>query len=158
MLDLVRRGWLSRHFLVVDGSATVGELRMSRFRDEAQIQIGGRGLRARRTEWFGRAFALESDGLVLAKATRPSLLSPSLAVEADGQRYMLTPRWSLERATTVFQLLSDAVVQGVVLFGESFFRRSLPARGVVELPNEMSLETRLFVAWLALYTRRGMVD
>ena len=29
MLDLVRRGFFSQQFLVVDGSATVGELRMS---------------------------------------------------------------------------------------------------------------------------------
>jgi hypothetical protein len=78
-------------------------------------------------------------------------------VRRAGFHDVLRPRWSLERATTVFQLLSEAVVQGVVLFGESFFRRSLPARGVVELPTEMPLETRLFVAWLALYTRWGMV-
>jgi hypothetical protein len=57
----------------------------------------------------------------LAKATRPSFSSPSLAIEADGRKYVLTPKWSLERATALFQLLSDEVVQGVVLFSESFF-------------------------------------
>ena len=119
--------------------------------------MDGRRLTASQTEQFGRAFVLENDGVVLAKAARPSLLEQSLAIEADGRKYVLAPRWSLERAATVFQLLRDAVVLGVVLFSEGFVLRSVPAHAVAELPNEIPLETRLFIAWLALHQRRQMV-
>jgi hypothetical protein len=84
MLDLVRSGWFSHRFLVVDGSASVGELRVS-------------------------------------------------------------------------QLLREAAVLGAVLFSDGFFLRDMPARAVAELPDEMPLETRLFIAWLALHKRRQMV-
>jgi hypothetical protein len=152
-VDLIRKGCLSRTYSAVEGVETVGELRLSRWRDRGDILAQGRVARARRTASFGRAFLLEGDGVVLVKATRPSLLARSLVVEADGGVYRLAWRWSRGHAATVFELFRESTAIGIVLFDDGFFRSALPRRAVAELPADLLLRVRLFIAWLAMLKR-----
>ena len=148
MLRAVPKSWFSYSFDVRDRTGTrVATADLSNWRENAKLEVGGRRYLARHETW-AREFVLEGeDGLTVAVAEKPSAWREIFSLEYGGARYELRKESPWKSA---FVLSRDGV--GVVgsIRQKSFFGRETS----VELPEELPVEVRVFVLWLATLMRK----
>lgn len=148
MLRAVPKSWFSYSFDVFDRTGTrVATADLSNWRENAKLEVGGRRYLARHETW-AREFVLEGeDGLIVAMAEKPSGWREIFSLEYGGARYELRKESPWKSA---FVLSREGV--GVVgsIRQKSFFGRETS----VELPEELPVEVRVFILWLATLMRK----
>lgn len=144
LLRAESEGWFSHDFEVLDASsgAAVGWVDLSSWRERAELQIAGACYRA--THGMGeREFVLSrKDGSKVFAAEKPSAWREILAFEHGGVRYELRKESAFKRA---FVLWREGAGEVGSLRSGGAFRREWTA----DLPEELPLEARVFVMWLA---------
>ena len=144
LLRAVPKGWFSRGFEVLDprSGATVGRAELSSWRENAELEVAG--ARYRTTHAIGeKEFVLaRDDGTRVLQAEKPSAWRERLSFEHDGARYELRKESAWRRA---FALSREGVGEVGTLRPGGAFERGWTA----DLPEELPLEVRVFVMWLA---------
>jgi hypothetical protein len=142
MLIATPKRWFSWDFEVHKGGGQpVGDVRVSAWRERGAVTVGGIEYPVTREGVVG-AFTLSDAGGVLARAVKPSALHRMFTLEHDGKEYVLKAASAWGRD---FALLDGEVQIGAVRPARLFGRQAR-----AELPEDMSLEVRLFVIWLTL--------
>jgi hypothetical protein len=148
VLRAVPKSWFSYSFDVFDRTGTrVAAADLSNWRENGKLEVGGRRYLARHETW-AREFVLEGeDGLRVAVAEKPSAWREILSLEYGGARYELRKE-SPWRSTFVLSREDIGVVGSIRQ--KSFFGRETS----VELPEELPVEVRVFILWLATLMRK----
>ncbi len=138
----------TQNYDVTDGEDVVASVRFHLFSQNGEIEMSGRTLMIDRKGFTG-PFQLHAGPRRLASAERPSLVRRRWVISApDAAPIELTPTsWSIRNVT---------VRQGGVPIG-SISRTSVVRREArIDLPEELSIELRMFCFWLvALLWRRA---
>ena len=142
MLKVVPKSWFSWDFRVLDGERSVAEIEFSRWSEKGRLILGSASLDVHREGWMSGAFVLQADGVVVARAEKPSAFHRSYAIECGEKRYTLRAESVFGRA---FVLLDGTKVLGSVS-PEGLFSR----RARADISAELPLPLRIFILWLAL--------
>jgi hypothetical protein len=142
MLKAIPKRWFSWDFTVTEGSQPIADIDVSCWTEKGLLTIEGTTYKVYQEGLLSGAFILESAGLVLARAKKPSAFRPSFIIEHVGKQYTL-------RAKSVFRreyLLLDGPREIGSLSPEGFFTR----RVRVDLPEYLPLPVRIFIIWLTV--------
>lgn len=142
MLRSIPKRWFSWDCRIEEDGVEVALLDLSALRDAANFDLDGRPWQIRREGLVRGDWLLQSDGQIVARATKPSAFTREFEVVADNRRMLLRPVGIARRA---FELRhGDTVIGGMAPVG--LFRRSAD----IALPEELQLATRIFLAFLVL--------
>ena len=142
-LKMVTKGLLPWKFTVMAGPREIAEVVDHGWWPlKGELAIEGARYQARRERVMSGAFVFESAGVVLARASKRSVLRRSFVIEHSGRHYTLRPKSAFHRD---LQLLDGSTHLGS-LTPESVVKR----RANVDLPREWPLAIRVFVIWLAV--------
>ena len=144
MLKAIPQSWFSWNFSISDGAQSVADLRVSWWREHGQLTVQGQPYRVYRDGFLGvrGAFILESAGVIVARAEKPSALRRCFHIEYAGRQYTLRATSAFRRA---FHLLDGTNVIGS-LTPEGIFTY----RTTVDLPDELPLPVQVFMIWLTV--------
>jgi hypothetical protein len=145
MLRAVSDGWFSYDFTVFDRSGTtVARADLANWRETAKLEVGGTHYQAHRQGWRSKEFVLEKeDGRVVAMAEKPSAWKDRFVFEHGGNRYELKKESAWRSA---FVLSRDGIGLVGSVRRKGFFNREW----IVDVPEELPLEMRVFVVWLVV--------
>lgn len=149
MLEAVQRGWFTNDVCLLWRGEALAVLNVSTLRTKADLEFRGERYRCYREGHLTGAFLLEQDGVVLARAEKPSVLRSHFTVQLAGRDYLLKKRSAWSRS---FVLYENETEVGY-LHRSGFFVR----RVQVEFPEGWPLAAQVFIFWLALivWTREG---
>jgi len=129
-------------FIIRDANhQSVAEVRLSYWRERGAVSYAGVEHKVLRQSALG-AFVLEKDGVVVARAEKPSAFRKTFTIEHAGRQYTLKAR-SLGRRE--FVLYENEREIGTIAPEGPFTKRAR-----VALPEELPLLLRLFVIWLTM--------
>ena len=134
--------WYSWDFDVTDHERHIAHLDVSAWGEKGVLTIDGVAHRVYR-EGVGRGdFLLERDGIVLARATKPSAFRSAFEVRHDGRTYELAKESFWQRR---FVLRSGSAEIGSVAP-----RRVVGREAFAALPETWPLPLKVFVVWLVV--------
>lgn len=148
MLRAVRKSWFSYNFDVFDRTGTrVAKADLANWRENAKLEVGGRRYLARHETW-AREFVLEGeDGLTVVVAEKPSGWRDNFSLEYGGARYELRKESPWRSAFVLSQ-------EGVGVVGSIRQKSFFGMETNVDLPEDLPVEVRVFVLWLATLMRK----
>lgn len=149
-LEVRPKSWWSWTFRVYDNGAQVGEMNFSWMREAGELQIGNSTYRLYRERRFRGLFILEENGKALACAEKPSALARSFNVRYGSRTYVLEAE-SIFRRKFVLRETSGEI-------GSISPERACYRNAIIDLPVELSLPVRLFMAWLTLLLWKREAD
>ncbi len=148
LLRAIPKSWFSYDFAVSDARGTlVGGADLSNWRERAELDIGGRRYQAHHGSWEKEFILIGEGGKKVVVAEKLSAWKERFSFEYDGHHYEL-------RKESVWK--GDLVLsqEGVGAVGyvrrKGMFKREWEA----ELPNELPVEVRVFIVWLAVLLAR----
>lgn len=125
-----------------DGETVVATLEIPYWGERGTLKAGDKTWQLGREDWFHGRYFLRGPGRTLATAEKPSAFLRSFRVRLGERSYDWEARSPFFRA---FDLLESGKVVGS-LKPEAPITRD----AVVALPEELPIEERAFLAWLAL--------
>jgi hypothetical protein len=142
MLEAVPKNVFSTDYIVHIPGRTSAMVDVSLWRDAADLEIEGVSYRFHRERLMSGAFLLERDGVVIAKAVKPSAFRARFEVDFGGRTFVVRMVSVWRRQFGVF---SGEQRVGVIRPAGLFTRRAL-----IELPRDWPVAFELFVFWLVL--------
>lgn len=142
MLHAVPKRWFSWDFNVMRGDEVLGDIDMSLWREQGVLTVGGEAYRVYREGLMNGDFVLESSGVVLARAQKPSAWRRSFTITHAGRTYTLRAASLFRRAFTLFE--------GETEIGRVSPQGILSRRAEVDLPDAWPLPLKIFIVWLAV--------
>jgi hypothetical protein len=134
--------WYSWDFDVSDGERHVAHVGVSAWGEKGILTIDGVDHRVYREGVRSGDFLLERDGIVLARAAKPSAFRSAFEVRHDGRLYDLAKESVWQRR---FVLRSGNAEIGSLAPRSTFGRAA-----VVTLPEPWPLSLKVFVIWLVV--------
>jgi hypothetical protein len=134
--------WYSWDFNVTDGDRNIANLDLSAWGEKGVLTIDGVAHRVYREGVGSGDFLLERDGIVLARATKPSAFRSAFEVRHDGRTY--------ELAKESFWQRRFVVRSGTSEIGSLAPRSAIGREAVVALPEPWPLPLKVFVIWLVV--------
>ncbi len=98
MLNVVPTGWFTPAFIIVQDAVAVAVLKLSVWRETAEIRSHGTAYTGYRAGGRRGPFVLESDDAVLARAVKLRALVRSFEVAHGGTTYVLAAESAIGRA------------------------------------------------------------
>lgn len=149
MLRAMQSGWFSSDLTVFDTSGMpVARVVQANWREAATLEVGEGRYEAHSKGWRSKEFILEAeDGRVVIVAEKPSAWSNRFVFEQGGKRYDLEKE-SVWGGTFVIRR------EGVGLVGSVRSKGVFKREWMVDLPEEVPLEVRVFVVWLVVLLYR----
>lgn len=142
MLTATPKHWFSWNFAVAKDDRHLADIDISWWREKGTLTVDGQTYAVNRERMLSGKFILESNGVILASAEKPSSLRRRLLIEHAGRHYELKPRNSFSRT---FELREGPSVVGR-LSAKGVFSRKMN----VDLPEALPLPVRIFVTWLTV--------
>ena len=142
MLTAYPRSWLSWDFTLAKDGQALASIDLSSWREKGNIIVANATYRVYREGLCSGAFVLESNGTVVARASKPSAWTRRLVMEVGGAQFELKPLSAFGRG---FRLLKGETTIGT-LSPASMWNRRIN----VELPEYIPLPSRAFLVWLTV--------
>lgn len=142
MLKAVPCSWFSWNFTVFNDGEAVARIDSAWMREAGKLIVNGSDYRVYREGLLTGAFVLEKDGEVISRAVKPDILFRTYKVEACGSIYTIEAESPFGRK---FLLKRDDQTLGSVQPENAFSRRA-----EINLPGDLDLAVRIFMAWLIL--------
>jgi hypothetical protein len=141
-MTIVPLHWYSWDFDLLEGTRRLAHLDLSAWREKGVLAVDGINHRVYREGMMSGDFVIARDGLVLAKATKPSAFRSSFMISWSGREYTLRKKSIFGRR---FVLLDGEQQIGSVAPNRWWTRDA-----VIDLPKTWPLPIRVFAIWLAL--------
>jgi len=141
-MTIVPLRWYSWNFDLLEGTRRLAHLDLSAWREKGVLSVDGINHRVYREGVMSGDFVIARDGLVLARATKPSAFRSTFMISWNGREYTLRKKSILGRE---FVLLDGDTQIGSVARNSWWSRDSS-----VDLPTTWPLPIRVFVIWLVL--------
>lgn len=142
MLRAEPQHWYSWDYTVYADGTPIADLDLALARETAEVSIGEEVCTFARERRLGGAFLLEIDGTPLVEARKPSALYRTFEVIYYERQYTLRAVSALKR-TFVLQQADETLG---TIYPDHVFSRKM----TVDLPEEMPLALRVFIAWLVI--------
>lgn len=142
MLKAIPKSWLSWDYSIVDGSKQVADIDLAFFREKGKLTVEGEEYTVYRENLASGDFILDSGNGVLARAEKPSALFRRFTIDHQGRQYTLEAASALSRR---FVLLDGSTEIGSITPAGLLTRKAS-----VDLPKDLPLPIRIFIAWLTL--------
>ena len=142
MIEAVPKHIFSRDFVLHSPDGSLVELDVSNWRDRAEFDLEGVEYRLYREGMVTGDFILERAGVVIARATKPSVFRERFELEVSGHSVSMKKLSLWRRGFGVFdgeQLVGSIAPAGL------FTRRT-----IVTMPDDWALALQLFLFWLVL--------
>ncbi|HSR50298.1 MAG TPA: hypothetical protein VLV83_05680, partial [Acidobacteriota bacterium] len=143
-IEAVPRGLIRNGYVLQMQGQPIAELVMSGWREKATFDVGGVPYQLCRQGAVSGDFVLESQGRMLARATKPSAFKSRFEIQLldlGGLAFTLR-KGSLTDSS--FRLFRGSQQVGRIT-REGFLKR----RTSIELPEDLPLPSRIFLFWLA---------
>ena len=141
MLQAIPKNRLSSDYMIIADTVLLAEVKLSWWRESGEVMIEGQAYRLYR-DGLTSPFVLECNGVVVARAVKPSMWTRRLEVEIPGRHLTLDGAGCLRRGCVLQE-------HGIII-GEmtqtAFFSRNAQ----IAFPTDLSLATQVFLAWLVL--------
>jgi len=142
MLTVIPKSWFSWNFTVMDGSRAIADIDVSWWREKGLLTVDGIDYNIYREGLMNGTFILELSGAVLARAEKLNVFHRTFLIEYAGKQYTLRAKSALLREFS----LSDGDREIGTLSTKGVFTR----RATVEFPEEIPLQAKVFIIWLAV--------
>jgi hypothetical protein len=139
---LVPSAWYSWDFDVTDGQRRLARVEMSAWREKGVLKVDGINHEVYREGWGSGDFILKRDGVVLAKATKPSAFRSAFTLTYNNREYTVGKRSAWGRAFVVSE--------GDTELGSLVPTRWWARDATATLPEAWPVHIRVFAIWLAL--------
>jgi hypothetical protein len=146
MLQIVPTHWYSWDVTVTDESRRVADIAIGALRERGTMTIDETTYRLYRESPMSGAFVLEREGVVLARAEKPSVFRREFVIRYGSREYTLRPESLFRRA---FVLMDGSRQVGSIAPNGAFTRKA-----AAELPPDLPLPGRMFVVWLTMISWR----
>jgi hypothetical protein len=143
LLEFGPRSWFSsRVYGIVQDGTPIGEIDCEWMRERGTIKLGSASYAVSREGLTSGAFFLEANGKRLVSAEKPSALHQLFTVQIGVKAYTLKAKSIFGRAFVLTE--NDREVGSIAPQG--FLGRKAKA----ELPDDLTLEVRVFLIWLVV--------
>ena len=142
MLYVKPAKWWSEVYEIVDDSRRLTEVNIRWSREAGSFTLDGDTFDVGREGWMSGDYFLERGGTRIARADKPSAWHRRFTVHVQGTKFELTATSAFSRK---FVLKKGGRAIGTVE-PESCWNR----RAIVDLPDELPVEVRVFLVWLVL--------
>lgn len=142
MLRAVPDGWLSWNFTIFDEHRTIAKIDLAWMREAGELHLEGSNYRVCREGLLSGSFVIEKEGLVLARAEKPSTLIRSYKVHYNNKSFILEAASALQRK---FVLREGGQTIGSVRPEGAFTKKA-----IIDLPEDIAMPVRIFMVWLTL--------
>ena len=143
MLTAIPRHWFSWDVTLFEKDRSLAEIDMSAWREKGEVTVANTTYRVFREGLFSGDFVLEGNGLVVARAEKPSATTRRVVLTFGSTHFELKPRFTLFSRT--FNLLAGRQVVGT-LSPRGFLSRRMD----IELSEDLPLPIKVFVVWLTV--------
>ena len=142
MLTAIPKSWLSWNYEFLESDKRLASLTIEWLGERGTLDCGGQLWELSRDGWYHGTFSIRQAGRKRASAEKPSALFRSFQVTFDDEDFC----WEAESPLTrSFVLRKGNKVIGSMRPDTAFTRRA-----TIDLPEELPLERKLFLAWLTL--------
>lgn len=142
MLRAVPDGWLSWNFTIFDDSRAIAKIDLAWMREAGELHLDGLNYRVCREGILSGSFVIEKEGLVLARAEKPSVLIRSYNVHYNSKSYVLEAASALQR--------KFVLCEGGQTIGSVRPENALTKKAIIDLPADIAMPVRIFIVWLTL--------
>jgi hypothetical protein len=142
MLQVAPTHWFSSDFTVRQASRRVVDADVSCWCEKAVLTIEGVRYEVYREGWMSRAFVLEQNAAIIARAEKPSAFFRRYLLRYADRTYTLEAASSFRRK---FILLDGSQQIGSIAPISAFTREA-----AADLPDTLPLHLRAFIIWLAM--------
>lgn len=150
MLSAVPDGWFSWNFTIFDDHKAIAKIDLAWVREAGELYLEGSNYRVCREGLLSGSFIIEKEGLVLARAEKPSALIRSFKVEYNNKSYILEAASALQRK---FVLREGGQTIGSVRPENAFTKKA-----IIDLPADIAMPVRIFMVWLTLILWKRETD
>jgi hypothetical protein len=140
MLEAVPTSIFSHNFWLQQENAVLGEINTSLWREKAQLELQEGTYLLYREGYFSGDFVLEHNGIVIARASKPSALYNTFEVELPNRRLVLRRLSVWSRPFGLFD--------GEQQIGSIYPLGAFTRRTNIDLPSDWPLPIRVFLFWL----------
>jgi len=141
-LTAIAVSWVSWNYELRLVEAPAGTIAIPWFGEQGTFTSSGRSWTMAREAWFHGAFSMKQAGRTFATAEKPGAFFRSFQLEFDDEHFIWEAESPWGRA---FLLRKGNAVQGSMRPVSAFSRRA-----TIDLPDDLSLERKAFLVWLAL--------
>jgi hypothetical protein len=143
MLHAVQDGWSSYNFTVFDRSGMpVARAELSKWRETAKLEVAGGRFEAHSKGRTRKEFVLEKDdGQVVTGIEKPSIWRNRFVFEYGYNCYEIRKESAWGNAFVLYR-------NGVGLVGSIRSKGLFKREWIVDLPEELPLEVKVFIVWL----------
>lgn len=142
MLYLRRERWFSNDYVVEEDGTIVANLSRSAWRNRGEITVAGRRLQVKRRGAFRDTFALYDGNEALLEIVQPAALRSKLVFAYEGR--------SFDVGNRAWYSSTQIVEAGGQIVGCVRSRGLFSGGAVADLPDDLPLAVRVFIAWIAL--------
>ena len=143
MLEAIPSNFFATRFHLQQDSRLLGEIETGLWREKARLELEDGTYELYREGLFSGDFVLERNSEVVARASKPSVRQSRFEVQLPDRRLVLSkPTWSWRRSFSLFD--GEKKIGSIGPVG-LFTRRTN-----IDLPDNWSLPTRVFLFWLAV--------
>ncbi len=150
VLKLVPKSWFSWDFRVLEGDRPAAEIDMSPWREKGALSVDGTPYEVYRERLMSGLYILESGGMEVARAEKPSAFRRGFELSHGGRVWTLRARAAFGRAF----VLSDGTGEVGTVEPDGFLTRRATAR----LPETLPLPVRVFILWLVVILWKRAAD
>ena len=150
MLSAVPDGCFSCNFTIFDDHNAIAKIDLAWVREAGELYLEGSNYRVCREGLLSGSFIIEKEGLVLARAEKPSALIRSFKVEYNNKSYILEAASALQRK---FVLREGGQTIGSVRPENTFTKKA-----IIDLPADIAMPVRIFMVWLTLILWKRETD
>jgi hypothetical protein len=142
MLTATPKHLFSWDYAISAGQETLADIDLGWWGEKATLRIDGKDYKVYRERAFGGRFLMETDGIVVASAEKPSSLRRRVIIAYANASYELKPR---DMLTRTFDLYCDGA-----LIGSLSANGLLTRKMTVDLPESLPLPLRVFAVWVTV--------
>lgn len=142
MLIATPANFISRKYAIEDNGEQIAHLNLSWFRERGQLEVAGRSFDVGRESILGGTFFLDREGDRLVEAVKRNMFVRRFTITA-GQR-----DFTLEAAAPIARTFH--LIEAGKIIGEVRPKGFLSQTAIIDLPEDLPMEVRLFMTWLVL--------
>jgi hypothetical protein len=136
------RGWHSWNFSFYEDGLPIAATTLFSSWEAGELFLGEARFRIYREQVTSGAFVLEGEGVRIARAGTLYAQPGSIGIECDGNSFELRAESASSRRFILSKELNP--------IGSVYPEHPFTKKCIVDLPAELSLPVRLFIAWLVI--------
>ena len=142
MLELRKRSLFSNEYIAEENGVVVAELSQSFWRNRGEIRVEGVRMRLKKRGILRDTFTLLDDDVPLVSVEQSNVIGSKLVFNCEGRNFEIC-RKAWYSSTLLVKCEGEVV-------GSVRSRGMFSSGAIAELPTDLSIAIRVFIAWIAM--------